>query len=706
MQQDQDFPLPSLHPSLKLFRSADSDGEPSWSLHNPVANTYFKIAWAEFECLARFSKVKTAQELIALVTSETTVSVDADDLKTLIIFLHENGLLALSGRDVPFVEKKQALWKKILHSYLYFTIPLFEPEAFLKRTLPYVRPLMSRPFLMLMGLLFIVGTLMTLQRTDEFLHSFAAFLSLEGIIRGLIVLIFIKIVHEFAHAYTSIKYGIPVPHMGVALIVMYPVLYTETTGGWQLSSRRARFHIAIAGVTAELCLAAIFLIVWNMMPAGGVGQSISFTVVAVSLLGSLLVNFNPLMRFDGYYMMSELVGIDNLQTRACDFARWNIRRILFGLKDDVPEYLPAEKQKFLTIFGITLLVYRFFLFTGIAILVYHVFFKPLGLIMFAIELGWFVVLPIWSELKIWWQRRRDILSQRRAKILIATLCAGVILFVLPWQRTVYMPGVLHAEHYSAIYPYAPSYIEDMKVKEGQRVEAGQELARLTSRSLDMDVKGATQNLERMRRLQRRIQTDPALLQQKYPAIDLEIAKAEQKLKALQEQQKKLVVIAPFSGQVRDLDPDIKAGRFVKRTDLLFRVIDPGVQTVTAYVAEDDLYRLQPGDKAAFIADGTPFHSVPLQVSSLATTDADMLSWPEVASLFKGPVPAEIDRRSGQLVPLSSIYPVGLEITQNKAENLPDIVQVGQVRVTGRVTSPIFKFIKGLAGLIVREIGLN
>lgn len=700
---EQDFNLPSLHPSLKLYKASDSDGEPAWSLHNPIANTYFKISWPEFECLARFSQVKTAFELIHQVGTETTVSVDLNDIKDLVVFLHTNGLLALSGKDVPFVEKSEPLWKKILHGYLYFTIPLFEPEGFLKRTLPTVRPLLSKTFFALMMVVFALGVLMTLQRTDEFVHSFSGFFSLEGIIRGMIVLIFIKIVHEFSHAYTAIKYGIPVPHMGVALIVMYPVLYTETTGGWQLSSRRARFQIAIAGIAAELCIAALFLIIWNVMPAGGVGQSLAFAVVAVSLIGSLLVNLNPFMRFDGYYLMSEMVGIENLQTRACNFARWKIRNVLFNLGDDVPEHLPADKQKFLTVFGLLLLVYRFFLFVGISVLVYYLFFKPLGLILMLVELGWFIGLPLLSEFKIWWQRRHEILAKRRSKVVFGVVCALLIMFVMPWQRTVYMPGVLHASQYSALYPYAPSYIEELNVTEGQKVNTGDVLARLSSFALDTEVRGVAQELDKLRRLQRRAQTDTALWKDRYASIDLEISRSEQKLKALQQQKERLVIVAPFSGIIRDLDPDMKQGRYVRRTDLLFRVIDPSAQKITAYVAEDDLSRLSVSDKAVFIPDGAPFTKIPFTVKTLADADADTLPWPEVASPFNGGISAEFDRQSGQLVPLRSVYAVGLEPVSSQAAG---IVQVGQVRVSGRVSSPFYRFFRGLAGLIVREIGLN
>lgn len=316
-------------------------------------------------------------------------------------------------------------------------------------------------------------------------------------ILGLIVLGFVKVVHEFAHAYTAIKYNIPVPHMGVADYRDVPVLYTETTGGWQLSSRRERFHIGIAGITAELCLAAIFLILWNIMPAGSLAQSICFTVVTISLVGSLLVNLNPLMRFDGYYMLGDLLGLENLQHRACNFARWKIRKTLFALPDDPPEYLPLKTEKFLTYFGLTLLVYRFFLFAGISVLVYHLFFKPLGLILMLVEIIWFIALPVWSELKIWFARRHEILKTPRARVIAVLAASLAIILALPLQRTVYIPAVLHAGQYSAVFPYTASHIDEILVAEGQAVHKGDTLLRLSSFELDKKIAVARQKVEKL-----------------------------------------------------------------------------------------------------------------------------------------------------------------------------------------------------------------
>lgn len=107
---------------------------------------------------------------------------------------------------------------------------------------------------------------MTIGRMDEFLHTFFMFFSLEGAITIFITFFFIKILHEFGHAYTAYQYGVRVPHMGVAFMVMYPVLYTETSSAWQIKSRNQRMHIGLAGIRTELILAAYALMLWHFLP--------------------------------------------------------------------------------------------------------------------------------------------------------------------------------------------------------------------------------------------------------------------------------------------------------------------------------------------------------------------------------------------------------------------------------------------------------
>lgn len=696
-----DFALPSMAPHLKLTRGPDAKGEPSWTLHNPVANTYFKLDWISFECLARFPLHRTAQSLKEAVESETTLSLDLEQIADVVAFLQKNALLSLKDQATSYrPSASRPLWKKILHGYLYITIPLFKPQVFLERTYPRLSFLFSRIFLTGMMVFLGVMIVLTLPRLDEFLHTFTNLFSLEGAIAALLVFSFVKIVHEFAHALTAVRYGVSVPHMGVAFIVMYPILYTETTGSWQLSSRRARFHIGMAGVMAELCLAAVFLALWNMSSSGGTAQTLSFLVVAVSLVSSLLVNLNPLMRFDGYYMFSDATGFDNLQSRSCNFARHALRECLFGLGDPAPEDISVSDSRFLTIFGFCLLIYRFFLFLGIALLVYHLFFQPLGLFLMMVELIWFIGLPVWSELKVWHEKHHSILMRRRSAIPAAIVLFGLFVVLVPWKSTTTLPAVLHAADHQVLYPPSPAKIISLSAQEGKTVREGDILAVLESPDLEMKLRAARQDLAKIETLRRRGQSNPEFLQQSALSEE-EIAKARLKLASLEDQKERLTIKAPFDGVLRDFNPELRTGRYIAIDESLFTIINPDAAIITAYADEGTRDKIALGSAAKFISDDRYLSLEKLFIDHVSQTGDQGLSWPELASLHGGPIAAD-DGGEGAIVPRRALY----EVRAAAQGAAPARVERGFLKIASPASSIFFNWIKALGATVRREASLG
>lgn len=704
-----DFKLPTLYPFLKIYKAPDNvhTGEPVWTLHNSVANTYFRLEWAEFEILSRFTRYRTANELKRSIEKETTLHIDFDDIRNLIHILEVNGLMALESQSfpasTPSVEK---IWQKILHGYLYFTIPLFKPQRFLEQYLPYINPILSKKAIPVFIMIFIFAVIMTLQRIDEFFHTFTNIFSLEGIIQVMITLGFVKVVHEMAHAFTAVKNGILVPHMGIAFVVLYPVLYTETTGSWQLSSRKARFEIGFAGIRAELFLAVIALLLWNIFPAGSILQTLCFMVVTVALVSSLLVNLNPLMRFDGYYMLSDFMGIENLQTRSCNFARWNMRRIFFGAEEPFPEECNNKIKNFLIGFGSILIIYRFFLFSGIAFALYHIFFKPLGLILMLVELWLFIIRPIFLELNIWWQKRYEFSKTSRSRKVLFSVIIILLFFILPVHRTISLPAISHASEYLSIYPPSTAMITHVFVNEGDIVRKGDVLLVMESFALEKDYELTKQNLENLENRKRRTEAEIHINQNRFFQADEDIHAVRQKVKSLQEQKDRLIIVAPFDGRIRDVLEGLYPQRNVKQSDLLLRIVDDTSKAFTAYIPESDLSRISLNDPAVFIPDRQPFSSVELRVENISVTNIENIDAPELSSCFGGDIQSECEKtEEGAIVPIQSLYRVGLVPVSRDLVDSQTILR-GEVRIKGSFASPIINFIKRLVGTLVRESGLS
>ncbi len=314
----EDLVLPELRQDLTLLKGpSNSEGVPTWNIFDSVRNRYFRIGWFAFQLLSRWS-VGSQRKLIDKVNAETTCQLSTKDIDELIVFLYANSLTvsSVSGRNQDYLDQYYATKKHwltwVIKNYLFIRIPLVKPHDFLELTLPYLEGLFSTVFRNIVIFLGLVGIYSVAREWDVFINSFAYFFDVKGLMAYVAGLVFIKIAHEFGHAYMATRYDAKVSTMGFALLVMFPVLYTDTSNVWRLTSRKQRLHIGFAGMLVELYIACIATCAWAFMP-DGVLRSVAFVLATSSWILSLSVNLNFFMHFDGYYILSDWWGVENLQ---------------------------------------------------------------------------------------------------------------------------------------------------------------------------------------------------------------------------------------------------------------------------------------------------------------------------------------------------------------------------------------------------------
>ena len=398
--------IPYLREDLEIIRgNSREDGAPSWLLYDAVRNKYFTLGLTAFKLIKNWTggeDIKNFEKKIILEGLDTTI----EEIKNFIGFLQQNNLIVQpAGQSVSYLLQQKNLQKKswllhLIHSYLFFKIPLFKPDIWLNRTLKNVKFLGSKKSRFIIYILGIVGLFLVTQQFENFTKTFLYFFTLQGLLLYFLTLVVVKCLHELGHAYIAKYYGCRVSAIGIAFLVFFPFLYTDTTDAWRLRNHKERLTINFAGVLTELHLAMIATFFWGILPEGGF-KSVAFFVATTSWISSVAINVSPFMRFDGYYVFSDWLKAENLQPRSFALAKWQIREILFGFKHKAPEELnPSRRWTFITYAWATWL-YRFFLFIGIALLVYHLAFKVLGIILFVIEIYWFIALPIIKEMKNW-----------------------------------------------------------------------------------------------------------------------------------------------------------------------------------------------------------------------------------------------------------------------------------------------------------------
>ena len=653
---------PALRQDLALYPGPPAaDGAPVWQLHDPAANRYYLIAWPAFEMLERWD-LGDAQAVADAVSAQTTLTVDVEQVHELAQFLDQHHLFeradaAASARLGAAAAAGRLHWARwLLHNYLFLRIPLLRPERALDLVAPHIGGLLRRGFWLGVAALGAVDVLLVARQWDVFVHTFEAYQGVQRLLSIGLALSLAKVCHELGHALVARHHGCKVPTMGVALLVGLPVLYTDTNEAWKLSSRRARFQISVAGIATELLLALLATLAWVLLPDGG-ARSAMFFLASTSLLLTLSVNASPFMRFDGYFLLSDALGMPNLHSRAFALGRWRMREALFGLGAPPPEALPRPRRRFLVAFAYLTWVYRAVLFLSIAYLVYARVFKLLGIVLLAVEVGWFIARPVLDELHAWWGLRAQLRGHRASWRSALVALAVMLWVVVPWQTRVAAPAVLAPGAEQAVFSPVPARIVSVPLGAGRTVRAGQVLLQLSSDALLHRI--ALAQLD-VRQLGAELDAQPFddVLRAQGPALRSRWEAARAQLDGLERQAAQLVLRAPFDGAVVERSEALMPGVWVTPRQQLLALADRRRARVDAYVGEAELARLHPGARAVFIPEASGFGRVDCRIEAVDAANLAQLDEPMLASVDGGPLPARRDVR-GDLVPVHSLYRVRL-----------------------------------------------
>jgi putative peptide zinc metalloprotease protein len=650
------------------------DGSPTWTLYDPAVHRYYRIGWLEFECLHRWDMADPRQ-MAATIQKETPIDVNVEDIEQFSEFLAKNQLTKPLGKEssgrFAYIShaSKPGFWTWLLHNYLFMRVPLLKPDRYLQKALPMIDLFFHRTFIVLLILGACLALALVAQRWSEFSHSFLYSFTPEGILATLGMMSLSKVVHELGHAFAASHFGCRVPAMGVALLLGMPVLWTDVTDAWRLPRRSERLTIDAAGMIAELTLAVLATLLWTVLPDGPI-RSGSYLLASTAWLITLGINLNPFMRFDGYYLLSDALDIPNMQDRSFALARWRLRENLFGFGIDAPEHLPKKREQFLVAYAYSIWVYRLILFTGIAWAVYYFFFKALGLALFMVEIGWFVIRPIAKEVSVW----RELINARATPVrprpswLVPLFLIG-LLFV-PWQSHLFVPGLYKAEAEYTFYCIDAAQVQKVLVKEGDIVKPNQVLIVLASPDLDYKILAAQLKwVELTERLAS--QSLDIKLARNNPVDYQELQSTKAELTGLQAVKDKLTVKATFAGRVRDLSDVLRPGEWLAKDEPL-GIVETKTAVVIAFAEEADLPKLQSGNAGRFYPDGGDLSPFPVKIISIDKTGSRELKVEELASNYGGGIAVRPDEEK-HLIPEQGIYRVQMQVENTR------LIQTSTVR---------------------------
>ena len=694
---DDSTPLPVIRPDLIIqLGPMSADGAPTFVVYNPSARTYDRYSWAGMQLLERLVRPISLGEIKESLARTTVLLSDEEILafcNALIARGHTMQNLVRPPDQLleEYNKKQSSFFKWLMHHYLYFRVPLLQPDDFLEQALPFAAKFVSRLALFIYFFAAIAGLVLAIPRAEQFFSTIQYFFNLKGIMIYGSAIIVIKAIHEFSHAFTAKSIGARVPVMGVAFMVLWPVAYCETTDAWRNPNRYQRFKVAFAGIYAEMVMAGLSLLGW-VITQPGLLNSVFYVTCTASLASTLLVNLNPAMSFDGYYMLMDISGVDNLRSRAFASTKHFIRTRLFGLDLEIPENgLSPSRRTWFGLYSIYAWIYRFFLYLGIAFLVYYKFTKILGIFLFSFEIFVFILNPIVQEARFVFAMRKK-MKFKLTSVCFLALIAGLLLWAaMPFPRAMLLPAAVEARDQQLVYAPESGVVSSSSAHKGMRVSKGQILVTLNSFPLETSLK-LTALDAKMARIQL------AILQSSGEAAELPVQQeavlvAEARLHHLEKQNSQLTIRSEMTGVLSDWPDSLSVGDSVSKGSPLGIIVSNSGKQILAYVEDKFLDSLASDMSAVFYTDDKT--SVPVRLQRIQKTPLTILRHASLSSQLGGEVPVSADGKILETIYLAEF------LSEESMASIPSGT-TGIIRMKSAPRSYLYEGLKHAARFLVGE----
>ncbi|KIQ69260.1 peptidase M50 [Wenxinia marina] len=642
-----------------VFRS-----EVWYVIEDHASGAYLRVSEAAWQIIGLMNGRRRMEDIW-----RTAAEALGDDLPTqhetmqLLIRLHRADVL---HADIPpdmgrLVERgaRDSRTKRLagLRNPLAIRVPLFDPDGFVRATHWLVRPLFGWFGLLLW--LGVVGTGLVLALADiDALQNNVADRALSAGNLLLVVALYplVKAVHELGHAYAVRHWGGEVHEIGIMLLVFMPVPYVDASASSGFRNKWHRAGVAGAGIVVELFLAGLAAILWTQLEPG-LTRAAAMNVMLLAGLSTLFFNGNPLLRFDGYYVLADLVEIPNLGTRSTQHLKYLAQRYLFGLKDARSPAMARGEATWFVAYGILSLIYRYFIMLAILLVVANLFFE-IGLALALWSAILLLVVPLAKG--FWFVVADGRLDGRRGRAVAASAGIGAmffwLIFVQPVPSATMVQGVVRAPDQSLAIAGAEGFVVELLAEPGQDLVAGAPILRIEDPLIEARVALVESQIEelRLRRIQAlaadRVQAD---------LISQELGLAEQALALAVERRGEQIVTAPIDGRLLMPSGEELIGRFARKGETLAWVMGDAPGQIRAVIPEAriDLLRLGVEDVRLRLASH-PDEEIAATLSRDRPAAATELPSPALGRAGGGPIPLD-PRATDRVTPVGIVFTVDL-----------------------------------------------
>ena len=478
-------------------------GRSYWVVKEPVGLRYFRFQEEEFAVLNMLRGNASLADVKERFEKEFAPhKITFQDLQQFVGTLHRSGLVVSDSPGQGKQLKKRAderNRKELLAKFsnlLALRFKGIDPERILNAIYPVTRWLFQPITAMLFGLLGLSALLLIGVHFDVFRSRLPAFNEFFGPGNWwtlILVLGVTKIMHEFGHGLLCKHFGGECHEMGVMFLVLTPCLYCNVSDSWMLPSKWQRAAIGAGGIYVELILASIATYIWWFSEPGMLNH-LALRVMFICSISTVLFNGNPLLRFDGYYILSDLVEIPNLRQKATKILQHYASKYCLGIELPEDPFLPQRNKAMFALYTVAATAYRWFVFFSILFFLNKVFepygLKVIGQIIALTGVFGLVVFPLWQMGKfLHLPGRMDQLKLKNLYITIAVLVATILgILFIPLPRYVHCPVLVQPKDAASVYVETPGKLIDLPVQLGQDVDSGELLAKLENLALEKELR--------------------------------------------------------------------------------------------------------------------------------------------------------------------------------------------------------------------------
>lgn len=653
---DPNTPLPRLRGDL-VISSQEYRGNPTFVIKDPVSLRYFRMGGEDVYLAGLLDGNRTLHDVVEQMKREFSGQDHSEEsvleiLKTFaqMSFLQLEGRIASNFYRAVRSRKQQHGIRKALNSFLgsifYFKVPLYDPDLLLLKLEKRVRFIWTRGALITLGALLLVAGYLALANHAQLGSHLPEFLTLHNVFLLWITLMLVKVVHEFGHGLTCKHFGGEIHEMGTIFVVLSPFLYCDATDAWMFRKKWEKMAVNLGGIYFELFLAGLATLVWAATEPGAVNQ-LALNVMIVCSISTVVFNANPLLRFDGYYALSDFVEIPNLRDRARKYVAGKIVALFTGTAYEDEELAGTWGRKLgLTAFAVASYFYTWFVAYRIILIVGYKL-EPFGLARFgqALEVA-FYVMTLFVPMYVFGAALRKHMKENEQKapwllrgILIP---CGIFLLILliPWPVNVVNNCVLGGSNRSFIRAASGGFIREVLVREGDFVAKNQTLAKLENLPLQNRLKDTLIRIE-----SNKTQVAGALTLNDPSEIRV-LATQAKGLQAtrdkLEAQLQDLTLKSPIDGKVLTPDLELDKGTYLQEGSVFCEILQKHEMQMMVALNEREAGRVKPGQDVEVKIYSLPSKVFKGRVLKTSVASSEQLPHPAFYSRFGGDVPTQMD----------------------------------------------------------------